>query len=146
MCDTQKAVTRVIETYQAAVLAKDVAAFMQLYDPKVLVFDTWGVWSYQGAPAWQLAVEGWFSGLGSERCAVDFDEVNIIEARDAAFVSAFVRYTALAPDGRELRSMQNRLSWALRTSGNVLRVVHEHTSAPVGFEDLKAILQRTPGA
>jgi hypothetical protein len=23
--------------------------------------------------------------------------------------------------------------------------VHEHTSAPIGFEDLKAILQRQPG-
>ena len=34
------------------------------------------------------------------------------------------------------------LSPALRTTGHVLRIAHEHTSAPVGFEDMKAILQR----
>ncbi len=39
--------------------------------------------------------------------------------------------------------MQNRLTWILRTSGHVLRIVHEHTSAPAGFEDGKVILQRT---
>lgn len=38
--------------------------------------------------------------------------------------------------------MQNRISWVLKTSGHVLRIVHEHTSAPVGFEDAKAILKR----
>ena len=29
-----------------------------------------------------------------------------------------------------------------KTSGHVLRIVHEHTSAPIGFEDAKAILKR----
>ena len=38
--------------------------------------------------------------------------------------------------------MQNRISWLLKTSGHVLRIVHEHTSAPIGFEDAKAILER----
>jgi hypothetical protein len=38
--------------------------------------------------------------------------------------------------------MQNRLSWVLKTGGHVRRIVHEHTSAPMGFEDMKAILQR----
>ena len=38
--------------------------------------------------------------------------------------------------------MQNRISWVLKTSGHVLRIVHEHTSAPIGFEDTKAILER----
>ena len=40
--------------------------------------------------------------------------------------------------------MQNRISWVLRTSGHVLRIVHEHTSAPIGFTDMKAMLQRDP--
>ena len=38
--------------------------------------------------------------------------------------------------------MQNRISWVLEMSGHVLRVIHEHTSAPIGFEDSKAILKR----
>jgi ketosteroid isomerase-like protein len=142
LSDTEKAVTRIIETYRSAVLAKDAEAFMRLYDPKVRVFDAWGVWSYENSDSWQRAVESWFTSLGGERVKVAFDEVVRSVAGDAAIVSAIVTYASLAADGTPLRSMQNRLTWGLKTSGHVLRIVHEHTSAPMGFEDQKAILQR----
>ena len=146
MSDTEKAVARILESYKAAVYAKDVGAFMRLYDPSVRVFDTWGVWSYEGAAAWQASVEGWFTSLGTERVKVTFDEVSISAGREFAIVSAFTTYAGLSAEGTQLRSMQNRLSWALKTSGHVLRIIHEHTSAPVGFGDAKAILQRERGA
>jgi hypothetical protein len=41
--------------------------------------------------------------------------------------------------------MQNRLTWALTRREGALKIVHEHTSAPVGFDDLKAILRRETG-
>lgn len=146
MSDTDQAVTRIIETYRSAVLAKDVEAFMRLYDPKVRVFDAWGVWSYGNADAWRRTVESWFSSLATERVKVTFDDVVVSEARDSAIVSAIVTYANLAADGTALRSMQNRLTWGLKTSGHVLRIVHEHTSAPIGFDDQKAILQRVAGS
>ncbi|MBC7705630.1 MAG: hypothetical protein H7274_17005 [Rhodoferax sp.] len=61
-------------------------------------------------------------------------------------MSAFASYAAISAEGRELRSMQNRISWVLKSRGHVLRIVHEHTSAPIGFEDTKAILLREPKA
>jgi ketosteroid isomerase-like protein len=122
--------------------AKDVEAFMRLYSPKVRVFDAWGVWLYEDAAAWRISVEGWFSSLGAERVKVTFDDVHKVGTEDLANVSAIVTYAGLSAQGEELRSMQNRLSWGLRTSGHVLRIIHEHTSAPIGFEDMKAILQR----
>jgi len=125
------------------VYAKDVDAFMRLYDPGVRVFDAWGVWSYEGSAAWQRAVEAWFQSLGTERVKVAFDAVKTSEGRESAIVSAVVTYAGVSAQGEELRSMQNRLTWALRVSGHVLRIVHEHTSAPIGFDDQKAILQRT---
>ncbi len=115
---------------------------MRLYDPKVRVFDTWGVWVHEGAPAWRVAVEGWFSSLVDEVCIVRFDDVRITSGDGVAAMSAVVTYTAVGPDGKDLRSLQNRISWVLKTSGHVLRVIHEHTSAPVGFEDHKAIFLR----
>ena len=45
--------------------------------------------------------------------------------------------------GAALRAMQNRITWGLRESGHVFRIAHEHTSAPLGFEDSKAILTRS---
>ncbi len=143
MTDIDKPLTRVIDAYAAAVYARDAAALMRLYDPELRVFDAWGIWSYEGVPAWQAAVEAWFTSLGSERVKVRFDDLRAWSAgRDMALLSAVVTYAGVAADGQPLRSMQNRLSWGLRTSGHVLRIVHEHTSAPIGFDDMKAILQR----
>lgn len=144
MSDIDKAVTQVIDTYRSAVLAKDVGTLMWLYDPDVRIFDTWGVWCYQGAEAWQRAVEGWFTSLGTEKCRVRFDDVVTWGGRELTVLSAVVTYAGESARGEPLREMQNRLSWGLRTSGHVLRIVHEHTAAPVGFEDMKAMLTRTP--
>jgi ketosteroid isomerase-like protein len=142
MSDTEKAIAQTLASYQSAVYAKDVAAFMRLYDPGVRVFDTWGVWSYEGADAWQTAIEGWFASLGTERVNVTFQELRTSVGREFSIVSAIVTYATVSAQGEGLRAMQNRLTWGLRTSGHVPRIVHEHTSAPVGFEDAKAILQR----
>ena len=135
-----------LESYQSAVLAKDVQAFMRLYDPGVRVFDAWGVWFYEGAAAWQVAVEGWFTSLGTESVRVTFDDVQTSEGRDVVVISAIASYAALSAQGEVLRTMQNRLTWALRTIGHVPRIVHEHTSAPLGFDDSKGILQRANAA
>jgi ketosteroid isomerase-like protein len=142
MTDTDKSIARIVESYKTAVFAKDVPALMRLYDPAVRVFDAWGVWSYEGVEAWQRTAEGWLTSLGTERVKVSFDESRTVGSPDLALHSAIVTYASVGTDGQTVRAMQNRLTWVLRTSGHVLRIVHEHTSAPIGFDDQKAILQR----
>jgi ketosteroid isomerase-like protein len=142
--DVVATVSKIQGTYAAAVLARDVGAFMRLYDPKVRVFDAWGVWQYEGASAWESAVDGWFKSLGTERVRVTFQETQTFGTAEGACTSGIVTYAAESAQGEALRVMQNRMTWGLRTAGHVLRIVHEHTSAPVGFDDLKAITQRPP--
>ena len=142
MSDIEKQVLKALETYKSAVLAKDAETFMHLYDAEVRVFDTWGVWSWEGAAAWRVAVEGWFNSLGSEAVRVTFEDVKVMGEPALASMSCFARYAAISAQGEELRSMQNRMTWVLKTRGHVLRVVHEHTSVPIGFDDTKAIFQR----
>jgi ketosteroid isomerase-like protein len=144
--DTEKQVQRALDTYRSAVLSKNAETFMHLYDADVRVFDTWGTWSYEGAAAWRVAVEGWFSSLGNETVRVTFEDVRITADAHFASMSAFARFAAISAQGQELRSMQNRMTWVLRTRGHVLRVIHEHTSTPIGFEDTKAIMQRADKA
>lgn len=144
MSDVDKQITRVMDSYAAAVFAKDVDAFMRLYHPAVRVFDTWGVWLYQDASSWRTAVEGWFASLGSERVRVTFSEVQTSGEQALATTSAIVTYAAESAQGESLRSMQNRITWVLRETGHVLRIVHEHSSVPIGFEDSKAIFTRQP--
>ena len=142
MSDAAKEIQRVIGSYSAAVLARDVEAFRRLYHPTVRVFDAWGIWTYEGATAWRVAVEGWFASLGSEKVKVSFAELQVTAEQTVAIVTAIVTYAAESAQGEPLRSMQNRITWVLRESGHVLRIAHEHTSAPIGFEDSKAILVR----
>ena len=144
MSEIEASAARVIEAYKSAVAARDIAAFMRLYDPAVRVFDAWGVWSYEGVAAWQVAVEGWFASHPTDRLKVSFDEVRSMATPAFTSVNAIVTYAVVSPQGAPIDAMQNRLSWVLKTSGHMLRIVHEHTSAPIGFEDHKAILQR-PG-
>ena len=89
-----------------------------------------------------VAVEGWFAGLGTERVKVSFSDVQTTTDHAMAAVSAIVTYAAESPQGEPLRSMQNRITWVLRTSGHNLRILHEHTSAPIDFNESKAILKR----
>ena len=105
----------------------------------------WGIWSYEGAAAWRTAIEGWFSSLGAERVKGRLDDVDVVGGGELRSLSALVTYAAVSAQGEPLRAMQNRLTWTLRTSGHVLRVVHEHTSAPMGFDDQKAILLKGAG-
>ena len=142
MSDIEKQVKKSLETYKSAVIARDVDAFMALYDSEVRIFDTWVEWSYEGASAWRVSIENWFSSLTKERVRVSFDDVKIVGERGFASMSAFATYAAISDDDREIRSMQNRISWILQSRGGNLLVIHEHTSVPVGFEDAKAILHR----
>lgn len=103
MNDPEKQVLRALDTYKSAVLAKNAETFMHLYDPEVRVFDTWGIWSYEGAAAWRVAVEGWFSSLGNESVRVTFEDVKITSEPGFASMSAFATYAALSAEGQELQ-------------------------------------------
>jgi len=140
--EIEASVAKIVEAYIAAVAARDLDALLRLYDPSARIFDAWGTWSYEGRTAWQVAVEGWFASHPSDRFHVSFDSVSSVTSGSFASLSAIVTYAVFSTQGEPLNSMQNRLTWILRTSGHVLRIVHEHTSAPIGFEDQKAILQR----
>jgi uncharacterized protein (TIGR02246 family) len=142
MNKTENPVLRILDDYKASVFAKDVDAFLDLYDRDVHVFDMWGAWSHTGIAAWREMVVNWFSSLGTDRVVVGFDDVQVVEASDLAFIHAFVTYKGISAEGVELRAMNNRMTLALQQKGGKWRVVHEHTSAPVNHETLKAALKR----
>lgn len=132
---------RVCENYTRAVHGKDAAAFLGLYHPSARVFDTWGVWSYEGEQARRKVIEQWFSSLGEERVAVTFDRLQATVSGELASLTARVIFAAIAADGTELRSMQNRLTWVLKSEAGAWQIIHEHTSVPIG-PDLKGLLAR----
>ncbi|HEY1141824.1 MAG TPA: nuclear transport factor 2 family protein [Lysobacter sp.] len=135
-------VAHMLDAYREAVFAKDVDAFVRLYDTNVHVFDMWGEWSLQGLKAWRGMAEGWFGSLGDERVLVTFDDVQSRVDESMAYGRATVTYSAQAPDGAILRSLSNRMTVVLQRHGDQWKVAHEHTSAPIEHQTLKARLQR----
>jgi uncharacterized protein (TIGR02246 family) len=140
--NVEQPIQQLFAAYKAAVFAKDVDAFVALYQEDVCVFDLWGTWSYNGIEAWRTMVSEWFGSLGDERVVVEVDSVQTHVTNDLAVASAFISYTGVSAEGTASRTMQNRLTWALTPHGSAWKIVHEHSSAPVDPETLQVLLQR----
>jgi ketosteroid isomerase-like protein len=141
--ENENPVLQVLDAYKAAVLGKDLDAFMAIYDQNIEVFDMWGPpWIYQGTQSWRSMAEEWFRSLNDERVVVDMENVQIELTAQMAFVSAFVKYTAISSDGTPLRWLQNRMTCVLEPKDGRWKITHEHTSAPVDHNTLKVSLKR----
>ena len=141
MSDADQPIRAVLAAYQAAVLAKDVEAFVSIYADDARIFELWGTWEHDIA-SWREMAKGWFAFLGDQRSVVTAHDVRAQVSGDMAMLSASLTYTAVDAAGQDLRSLDNRLSWVLRQRGGRWLVVHEHTSAPLAHEDGKGILKR----
>jgi uncharacterized protein (TIGR02246 family) len=132
-----------LAAYAAAVRAKDVEAFVDLYEDDIRTFDLWSVWAYDGKPEFREMVRQWFGSLPEDELVeVEFDEVRTQSGDRIGGLSALTTFRAVRPDGKELRSMNNRLTWVLRRDADgAWRIAHEHSSAPAG-EGGKVMLQR----
>lgn len=143
MSEARDPFLQALNAYKAAVYAKDVDAFVALYDDDVHVFDMWGAWSLRGIEAWRGMAADWFSSLGAERVVVHADEMQSTVIGDLAIGHATLTYTALSAEGDTLRSLDNRITMALKLTGDTWKIFHEHTSAPIDHRSAKAILRRS---
>ena len=132
---------QVLAGYQAAVLAKDVDAFVALYADDALIYELWGTWTHDIA-SWREMAKGWFAFLGDGTSKVDATDVRVTVSGDMALLTAFLTYRGFDGAGAEQRSLDNRLSWVLRQQGGRWQVLHEHTSVPIAHEDAKGIFKR----
>ncbi|HVJ36460.1 MAG TPA: nuclear transport factor 2 family protein [Stenotrophomonas sp.] len=133
--------TAFLSGYAAAVRARDVTAFLSLYDPSLHVFDMWQTAPLAGLPAWRAMAEGWFGGLGDEVVVVTWRQAQSQVSGDLASGQAILNFAAQAPDGSVLRALDNRLSVTLRRGPDGWKVVHEHTSAPIEHGTMAAVLK-----
>lgn len=132
-----------LDQYRTAVYDKNVDSFVALYDDEVTVFDMWGRWVYRGIADWRNMATEWFGSLGGDLSSPEFHDVQIITGEGMAAAHAFLTYKGLSAEGKEQRSMDNRITWVLRKDqGGAWKVIHEHSSAPADFETGKVTLRR----
>jgi uncharacterized protein (TIGR02246 family) len=139
--DADQPLRAALAAYQAAVLARDVEAFVSIYADDARIFELWGTWEHDIA-SWREMARGWFAFLGDQRSVVTAHDVRTQVSADMGLLTASLTYTAVDSGGTPLRSLDNRLSWVLRQRGGRWVVVHEHTSVPLAHEDGKGLLKR----
>ena len=112
---------------------------MRLYHPTVRVFDAWGVGRTK-THCWRMAVEGWFTSLGSERVKVTFPRC--IPRLSRPWPSSPQSLPTLR--SRSGRASLNAEPNDLGASGNRARPSNRPRTylGAHGFEDSKAILVR----
>jgi uncharacterized protein (TIGR02246 family) len=130
------------DTYKNAVFQRDLEAFCSIFDEEVRIFDMWQQWSYEGLPAWREMAKDWFASLGADRDVITFDKVSTHTDGELAVATAFVRFTAVSAEGKELRYLEERLTWIVRRKEGNWKIIHQHTSAPIDPKTMKVILQR----
>jgi uncharacterized protein (TIGR02246 family) len=140
---SEQPIHRLFEAYQTAVFAKNIEAYAELFDADVHVFDMWEQWSCQGLAAWRKMAADWLGSLGTDRVVVEFADIHVTTSPDLAFAHAIVTFRAVAPDGKKLREMQNRLTWVLSHRPGGWKIVHQHTSAPIDPTTAKVILKKS---
>lgn len=134
MSDEQNPVTQAMDAYAAAVDAKDLDAFVAIYDDDIHVYDSWGQWQYTGIGAWREMAAGWFHSLGDEHVQVEFKDVQSAVGDSVAFGHAAVTFTAISAEGKRLRAITNRLTMSLEKKNGAWKIAHEHTSLPIDLE------------
>ena len=139
---TTDPVQEALARYCAAAYDKNVDDFVSLYADDVHVFDMWNSWEMRGIDAWRAMAMGWFSSLGDERVVVTSRDVTSSQSGDVAVGHATLTYTAVSADGQELRSLDNRITLALRRVGNAWKIFHEHTSGPIDHQTMRGMIKR----
>jgi len=139
--DADRSIRAALAAYEAAVLAKDVEAFVAIYAEDARIFELWGTWEHDIA-SWREMAKGWFAFLGDQCSVVTAHDVRTQVSGDMAMLSASLTYAAIDAGDQPLRSLDNRLTWVLRQRGGRWQVVHEHTSVPLAHEDGKGIFKR----
>ena len=142
MSQTSDPVHEALARYSAAAYEKDVDAFVSLYSNDLHVFDMWNSWELRGIDAWRAMAAGWFSSLGDERVVVKATDVVATVNGELAMGHATLTYTAISADGQELRSLDNRITLAMRRVGNAWKIFHEHTSGPIDHKTMKGVIKR----
>lgn len=121
----------ILAAYADAVWRKDAPAFLALYAPGFRGFDLWGDWVQDGVPVLAAMVDDWFGSLGEERVRVTIHDLRETPGVDLALGEATIRFAAIALDGAEIRSLENRASFVARRSDDGWRILHQHTSVPL---------------
>ena len=136
-------IIQILGLYTQAIYDKNLEVYLQLYAEDAKIFDMWGPeWIHHTPEGWRASTEEWFKSLKKDRVVVEFEEIQVEQTFQMGFMSAFVKYSAVSPKEKVLRSLENRFTCIIEPRGGAWKITHQHTSGPINHSDLKGEVKR----
>lgn len=130
-------ITSFLDTWVAALRAKDVEAYAACYTDDARVFDGMNPPQHAGIDAWRGMIATWFTEIGTESDLLFRDRQITIDA-DLAVMTAFAGYKHRPEGEPEAITMWCRQTNILRRIPDGWRICHEHSSVPFDPESGQA--------
>jgi uncharacterized protein (TIGR02246 family) len=142
MTATETEIKSLLDTWSAAVAAKDVDGLMTLYAPDIVYFDVVPPLRISGADAVRKNFQRWFdiwsSGIKSES-----RDLRILASGDTAVAFKLARSSGTRNDGRET-GMWVRVTVCCRRINDRWLITHEHVSLPMEMPAGRAVTDAVP--
>ena len=142
MTSSETEIKSLLDTWSAAVAAKDVDGLMTLYAPDIVYFDVVPPLRISGTDAVRKNFQRWFdiwaSGIKSES-----RDLRIVASGDIAVAFKLARSSGTRKDGREM-GMWVRVTVCCRRTNDQWLITHEHVSLPIEMPGGRALTDLTP--
>jgi uncharacterized protein (TIGR02246 family) len=142
MTSTETEIKTLLDTWSAAVAAKDVDGLMTLYAPNIVYFDAVPPLQVTGVTSVRKNFQRWFdlwaSGIKSES-----RDLRIIASNDTAVAFKLHRSSGVRKDGREA-GMWVRVTVVCRRFNSHWLITHEHVSVPADMQGGRAVTDAVP--
>jgi uncharacterized protein (TIGR02246 family) len=126
--ENEWAVRNVIESWMAAVRARNYEGILRNHSSDVVMFDVPMPFQIKGIEAYKNSWDSFFS-WSSEPIPFDVTEMNITAGTDVAFAVATMRCAEPGTNGKQ-KTLDFRLTIGLCKIGGEWTITHEHHSVP----------------
>lgn len=136
-------IIQVLNLYCQFAYDKNLEGYLSLYADDAKIFDMWGPEWLHESETWGESTEEWFESLKENRVMIEFEEIQVEQSFQMGFFSGFVKYSAVSPKGKTLRSLENRFTCVIEPRDGAWKITHQHTSGPIDHKDFKGSVQRS---
>jgi uncharacterized protein (TIGR02246 family) len=140
--DNQAAIKSLMDTWAAALRAKDLDKLMSLYSPDVVAFDIVPPLEYKGREAYRSDFKKMFELFDGPIQTENRDL--IITSGDNIGFSRYLQHLTATLKSGEKTDTWVRVTDCYQKTGGKWLVVHEHVSAPTDLESGKSVLDLKP--
>jgi ketosteroid isomerase-like protein len=142
MTASHSEVRALLDSWSAAIRAKDIDRLMSLYAPEIAYFDIVPPLRYTGSAAVRRDFSRWFDSWQSS-IGVEIRDLNILSSGDVAAAYMLHRTSGTLKDGRDV-GYWVRVTVCCQRSDRRWLITHEHVSLPLDLKSGTAVMDLEP--